>query len=127
MKYFIVFILTSLSIINTLSGQKKSEENLLIRNKVVDFGIVKEDTILNARYYLMNKGNTEIKINYVNPDCSCTDYYVSNYTIKPNDSIFVDLSFDTKQKYGVQKLYTIISADTETKMYKLTLKAIIVR
>ncbi|MDR2811134.1 MAG: DUF1573 domain-containing protein [Tannerellaceae bacterium] len=64
-------------------------------------------------------------MNYVNPECTCTSDYVSDYTINPHDSIYIDLKFDTKNKFGEQKIYTIINADTKAQMYKLMLKAII--
>ncbi len=123
MRNFVICLVLIFGVFNTIDGQKKADENLLIRNKVFDFGTVKSDTLLKARYYLINRGKTGIKINYVNPECSCTGYSVSNYHIKPNDSVYVDLTFDTKHKHGEQKIYTIISAETKTKMYKLTLKA----
>lgn len=100
----------------------KSEE-LTIRNKVVDFGTVSGDTLLQARYYIVNNTDSVIRINYVNPECICTGYEISSYQINPQDSIYIDLSLSTKGKYGEQKIYTIMSAETAVKMYKLTLKA----
>ena len=123
MKIYIVFFITFFITLSEISGQKKSEENLFIKSKIFDFGNVKSDTLLNARYYLINNGKKDIKINYVNPECSCTSYFVSNYVINPNDSIYIDLFFDTRQNFGEQKIYAIVNANTKAKMYKLTLKA----
>jgi hypothetical protein len=114
----IPFILSTL-----IHASSFSNHDIIIRKKVIDFGVVKSDTLLNARYYLINNSDSVILINYVNPECTCTNYYVSNYSISPHDSIFIDLTLDTKNKYGEQKIYTIINANTKTKMYKLTLKA----
>lgn len=100
----------------------KNKEELTIRKKTVDFGTVSGDTILQARYFLINNTDSVIVINYVNPECSCTGYKISNYRIKARDSVYVDLELNTKGKYGEQKIYTIIQAETEAKMYKLTLK-----
>jgi hypothetical protein len=106
-----------------INASSFSDNDIIVRKKVFDFGIVKPDTLLNARYYLINNSDSVILINYVNPECTCTNYYVSNYSINPHDSIYIDLTLDTKNKHGEQKIYTIISANTKTKMYKLTLKA----
>ncbi len=106
-----------------LAWGMEKKEALIIRNKSVDFGIVPEDTLLQARYVFLNTTDSVIAINYVNPECSCTGYRVSDYHIAPHDSIYVDLELNTKGKYGEQKIYTIVCAETETKMYKLTLKA----
>ena len=89
----------------------KSEDELVIRKRAIDFGVVSANT------------DSIIVINYVNPECSCTGYKVSNYHIEPRDSVYVDLELNTKGKYGEQKIYTILRAETETKMYKLILKA----
>lgn len=101
----------------------KSEDELVIRKRTIDFGVVSADTLLQARYYLINNTDSIIVINYVNPECSCTGYKISNYHIEPRDSVYVDLELNTKGTYGEQKIYTILRAETETKMYKLILKA----
>ena len=127
MKFFIILFIIILGAFDA-NGQRKSDEVLLIRNKVHDFGIVKSGNPLNARYYLINRGNTDIKINDLRTDCICTEFFISNYTIQPKDSIYIELTLDTKSvPYGEHKIYAIVNADTDTKLYKLTLKAVITK
>ena len=43
--------------------------------------MVPSDTILKAHYMLYNVSDNLLKIEYVNPDCSCTDYRLSKNII----------------------------------------------
>ncbi len=92
-------------------------------NKIHDLGDVANDTLLVIRYKFINTSNEILKINYVNPACICTAYTLSNNSILPNDTAYIELKFNTKEKYGKQKIYTIVSANTEVELYKLTLEA----
>jgi len=123
-----LFILIFISLeVSEAKGQIRKEENLLIRNSIRDFGNVKRGVELEAKYYLVNKGETEIKINEVRPSCTCTSFFVSNYTVMPKDSVYIDLKLNTKDSsLGLDKLYVIIDADTETRKYRLLMKANIV-
>jgi hypothetical protein len=126
MKIVLLFLFLSFIALFAASQTNTVKNNeMIIRKKTIDFGVVKQDTLLTAKFYLVNNSDRKIIINYVNPDCSCTKFLVSNYNINPHDSVYVDLSLDTKNRFGEQKLYTIIKAETNTKMYKLTLKAFV--
>lgn len=95
---------------------------LSIHNKFRKLGKVPAGTTVKERYYLANHTDSIINILYVNPDCSCTDYFVSSYTVQPQDSVYVDLIVNTEHKFGEEILYTVIKTDSEPSMYKLTLK-----
>ena len=95
---------------------------ITINNKFRKLGKIPAGTIVKERYYLANHTNSTINILYVNPDCSCTDYFVSSYTVQPHDSVYIDLTVNTEHKFGEEVLYTVVKTDSETSMYKLTLK-----
>ena len=97
--------------------------NLFFSNKVVDFGMVPSDTILKAHYMLYNVSDNLLKIEYVNPDCSCTDYRLSKNIIQPNDSAMLTLILNTSNKIGKYELKTILKANTPGKMYILKMRA----
>lgn len=110
-------------------GIKKETEifaDLKFDKRIYDFGDVSGDTTLIAKYYFKNTSNNNLIINYINPDCLCTSYKISKKFITPGDSAFIQLEFNTKGKIGKQKIYTTVSANTETKMYLLVLKANII-
>ncbi|MEG0519382.1 MAG: hypothetical protein RR555_11050 [Bacteroidales bacterium] len=41
----------------------------------------------------------------------------------PKDTAYVELMFNTQGKYGLQKIYTVMKANTKAQMYKLTFYA----
>ncbi|MFV0507592.1 MAG: DUF1573 domain-containing protein [Bacteroidales bacterium] len=94
-----------------------------IPKRVYDFGIINSsDTTLVAKYYFKNIGNENLIIKDVNPDCTCTNHSLSNSIVSPGDSAFIELEFNTKGKFGMQKIFTTIKANTEAKMHALILK-----
>lgn len=101
----------------------RDNANLEFRNKIFDFGKVNQDTLLSAKYYFSNISDDSLIIYYVNPDCICTEYSISNDTIMPGDSAFIKLTLNTSNKSGEQKIYSTVCANTKTRMYCLILKA----
>lgn len=134
--YPIIIIISLISIIvpivkgsygeNSSMEIKDDEENLaklVLSKKIVDLGEVPEDTILKAKYVLYNISDNLLKIEYVNPDCSCTDYKLSKHSIHPNDSALLTLFLNTANKLGSYELNTILKANTPEKMYMVKMKA----
>ena len=107
---------------NTFLLHAQSEKNrLTILNKMVDFGNVKSDTILVAKFFFVNSGTQAVEIEYVNPDCTCTNYKLSSKTVNPGDTAYVELQVNTTGKYGRNRIYATMKANTFVKMYKLTI------
>ena len=108
--------------ITTNSQESIPISNLKWKNKIYDFQKVRQDTIITARYTFYNTCDKDLIIQYVNPDCNCTTYQLSKKMIPVNDSAYIELSLNTKNKIGKQHLYTTIKANTKAQMYKLILK-----
>lgn len=105
------------------TAKERTITELKFLNKRVNFGNVPEDTVLFSKFRFVNSGENKLIINYVNPDCICTGYTLSNDTVMAGDTAYIELEFNTEGKYGDQKVYTIVSANTKNKLYKLTLLA----
>lgn len=119
MKVFILFL--SLSFSTFCFAQNVPMKGLSFQKKVIDYGKVSNDTTLVAKFIMKNVTSEKITINYVNPECTCTSYYVSKYEIQPNDTASVVLTVDTSGKFGKEKIYAIVNYG-EKKMSKLTVK-----
>lgn len=91
-------------------------------NKILDIGDVAMDTIVNVEYKFKNTGSANLKIEYVNPDCTCTGYAFTRNEIFPGEYGYVNLSFNTRDKFGIQELYAVVKANTSVKFYRLKLK-----
>ena len=78
-----------------------------IKNKVVKLNAVRT-------------GNNPLFIEYVNPDCSCTGYEVSDSITFPGDSLQIMLKFDTTGKAGINFMSAVVKANTSTALYKLS-------
>lgn len=91
-------------------------------NRAIDFGNVSNDTTLVGLYKFTNPSNDTLRIDYVNPDCTCTRYEVSNYKIAPGASGVITLIFSTKAKVMEQALYAIVHTNTKEKFHKLSLR-----
>ena len=108
---------------NIVESEAQEEiTDLIFFDKIYDFGLIKHDSIVTALYTFINTGEHNLIIKSVNPDCTCTGYTLSKDTIMPNDTAFIQLTLNTHDKFGEVKAYTIVTANTEDKLYKLTLK-----
>jgi len=106
---------------NTKFKSSRNLTKIKFFNKRVDFGYVNSDTLLTGKYIFMNSGNFDLIIDYVSPDCSCTDFYLSKKSIKPGDTAYILLKLLTKSKFGNEKIFATVSANTEERLYSLQL------
>lgn len=97
--------------------------SLQIDKTVIDFGTVKEDSVLIASYIVKNTGDSLLVIENINPDCTCTSYQLSKNKIMPKDTCLILLFLDTKGKKGSEIIYATLKANTQVEQYLLTLKA----
>lgn len=102
----------------------KSE--LSIPRKKIDLGKVKSNATVQGIYSLHNSGETLLKIEYINPDCTCTGFSLSKKEIEPGDSAILILKMSTKNKEGDTKVHATISANTETRLYQVILTATVI-
>lgn len=84
-----------------------------------DFGVLTSDTLVEVVFPFKNIGENDLIVDYVDPDCTCTGYELSADTILPGDSATIKIKFNTKHKYGEQKIYVVVSLNTEIELYKL--------
>ncbi|QHI38412.1 hypothetical protein IMCC3317_38050 [Kordia antarctica] len=103
-------------------SEEKSYPLLKFSKKVFDFKTISEGEILKADFKFNNPSKDTLRIEYVNPECTCTTYELSSYTIPPNEDGFITLTYDSDNRVGKNTSYTIVKANTKTKFYKLTLR-----
>jgi hypothetical protein len=104
---------------------KFTEELTIIKfnKEIIDFGIVQQGDTLNAKYNFKNLGDSDLLIDYVNPECGCTSYTLSQNRVLPSDSGSINLIIDTKDKLGIVNVYAIVKSNTEDKFSRLLVKA----
>jgi hypothetical protein len=101
------------------SSDSSSMSDLKFLTQRVAFKAVSSDTLLRAKYPFVNTGKKNLAIEQVLPDCTCTDYNLSNKNIPPGDTAFILLKYSTKGKFGESKAYVTIEANTPTRLYSL--------
>lgn len=96
---------------------------LTIINRRVELGNVAKNTTVTGKYYFKNTGKNKLIIEFVNPDCTCTGFYLEKKEINPGDSSFLVLKMSTKDKEGDVQINATISANTPIHLYKVSLLA----
>lgn len=122
--YFLVMMFLLIGCNTQKNNQTdKPKAELTFNRKIVDFGECTDDTLLKTSFPFSNTGTSALIIKYINPDCSCTDYWLSHDTIQPGATGYIELYLSTNNKFGDQKIHAIICTNTEARFYKLTLLA----
>lgn len=114
--------ITNESAADTMPQMELLEQSCLVfEHSTIDFGTIKGDSLLVADFVLTNSCDTTACIFGVNPECSCTSYYVSKYDIPANDTALIRLTFNTKDRYGENRVYATVKDNSE-EMHRLMLK-----
>lgn len=79
-----------------------------------DFGVVDQGSKVTNRFEIVNKGDSDLKIERIVPACGCTAAVVATDTIKPQSSTEMQVTFDTAGFQGEkEKLIRIYTNDPE--------------
>jgi len=112
-------------------SNKNSDESIKssigFSKKIIDFGILSNDTNVQAVFYIRNIGEANLIIKEVSPECSCTGYKLDNDTILPDNFTRLLVNFSTKDKgEGLQRKAIIIRSNTEKEYNTLFIKCKII-
>ncbi len=78
-----------------------------------DFGNIKEGKTVIHRFTFVNTGKNDFVITRVKPSCGCT---TTNYTplpVPPNESGFIEVEFNSSNKYGKQEKHVTVIGNFE--------------
>lgn len=112
----------------SLEQNNESElTNIKFDRKILNLDSLPVDSVMRGNYKFFNVGNHDLIIEYVNPDCTCTDYSVSSKILVPGDSGTITLEVDSKKIVGYKRIYAIVKANTPEGFHKLLLKGEFIR
>lgn len=100
--------------------QQKALTSMIISDTVTNIRINQGDT-LKVRYDIINTGSDTLFLFNINPDCTCTDYQISEMAASPSDTIALYLLIDTKNKIGENLIHVVLETNTSEKMYMIRL------
>ncbi|MCJ7812023.1 DUF1573 domain-containing protein [bacterium] len=86
-----------------------------LTSQIIDFGTVKEDTVLQGNILFVNSSDEPVTIKNVRTSCGCTVAQVTKRKCAPGDTLNVPFSFNTKGYEGlVRKTITILFQEDDT-------------
>ena len=98
----------------------------IINNRIFDFGTINNGEKKLHTFVLTNKGKSDLKIRKINSNCGCTIAKPDKTTIKPNESINIKTTFNSKGRSGKQsKSIIIITNDPKKSKIRLKVKGVV--
>jgi len=110
----------------TFSCSHKNNPVLEFSEYSVDFGTVKEGTLLSTSVTVYNRGISELTIRSVRTDCSCTNATLDKRRIEAEDSATLYLSLDTHGKLGTTENYAILETNTDSVIHYISISSEVV-
>ncbi|MDH5476193.1 MAG: DUF1573 domain-containing protein [Cyclobacteriaceae bacterium] len=99
---------------------------LVLEEVMYDFGKIKQGEKVSHEYVLKNAGKTDLNIRAAKSTCTCATAKLKNDTIKPGESVTLEVTFDSDQRRGnQQKSITIFSNDPRNSMQRVTIKGLV--
>lgn len=87
-----------------------------------DFGTIDEGKVVEHEFNFTNTGESPLVISNVQASCGCTSPDWTKTPVKPGDSGFVKVVFNSSGKSGVQSPTVSIQANTSPSVTRLRLK-----
>ena len=91
-----------------------------------DFGEIIDGEIVETTFTFTNSGNSDLKILNASGSCGCTvPEYPRDSPIKPGESGFIKVKFDSSNKPGMQRKTVTLVTNTSTGKELLNIKAFV--
>jgi len=117
-------VLIGLLIVGQPSAKGRSE--LKIGELVYNFGHVGVDYDLVYRFPLANVGDTPVNILRTTSNCDCSRVYASDSVVAPGDTVYVNLTFNTRNFFGFTRhSFGVQTDDTKFSDIKVYYEAMI--
>lgn len=91
-------------------------------NVEYDFGTINEGVVVEHEFEFTNTGQAPLVISNVQASCGCTSPDWTKTPVKPGDSGFIKVVFNSTAKSGVQSPTVTIQANTSPSVTRLRLK-----
>ena len=114
---------------NPVSSLNSSDTNSLPKFEFVstehDFGNIIEGVKVAFKFKFKNVGGSDLIINQVKTSCGCTVSRFPKKAIKPGQSNFIELTFDSRMRKGFNHKNATVLANTQPNVIKLNIKAMV--
>lgn len=108
----LAFVLFNIFSINIASHDSLAQLEF-INKRICDLGALRRtDSLITKKIYFWNPSSDTLKINKVYKSCSCTDVNISELSISPCDTAYVEVKIDVKDKIGDQEMIIHLIANT---------------
>jgi len=96
-----------------LSASVSAGSKIEVTDGTFSFGKIIQHAVLTKRFWIKSVGDKTAKIIEVVPDCGCTELFVADSLVKPNDSVAMDVVLHTRGFIGfIEKRPLIRIADS---------------
>ncbi|MBQ2112811.1 MAG: DUF1573 domain-containing protein [Bacteroidales bacterium] len=93
-----------------------------IYNPIRNVGQIKKGDLITEEFIIENIGNNPLHLWEVIPDCTCTNYSLSERIVPVGSHTILTLFVDTKNRVGTNSLNTLLSLNTNEKNHILLLQ-----
>ncbi len=90
-----------------------------------DFGKVIQGEIVSYSFKFQNTGKADLVIANISASCGCTAGKYPKQPVKPGETAFIEISFDSSGRTGFQNKTLDIAANTQPSVLTLTVKAMV--
>ncbi len=119
-------LLAAIMIVSTTAMAAEPKRGLTLSEQVYDFGHVGIEFKLSHTFRLINNGERPIRILKLEVSCNCSMVGLLDSLIKPGDSVFLPLKYDTKDLFGpTAKSFQVSTDDPDQPELQFFYKSIV--
>jgi len=109
-----------------LPADKDAMPVLTFEKDVHDFGKINKGELVTYAFRFKNTGKSVLVISNVSTSCGCTVSSYPKQPVKPGETSTIDISFNSKEKHGLQSKTITVFSNTEPPTSTLTIKTLVV-
>lgn len=91
-----------------------------------DFGRIVDGVKVAYKFKFTNVGGSDLIISQVKPTCGCTATRFPHNPIKPGETAFIELTFDSSRRKGFNHKSASVVANTQPNVVNLQIKAMVI-
>jgi len=122
-KIIYTLLIINITILIIFHNPNNAGTEIIVADDIIDLGEVKSGSLITAKFVIINVGDKDLRIDYIQTDCHCTVANAVKMSAKKNESIIIQVRYKNNI-YGFFQQLIMVYGNFHNSPIRLVVKGV---